>query len=216
MSGLRRTPAERQALPYGPDGEDNLAAAQDYIGRLINRPNAPGWCWDALLTPDRIEQTCAALVRVKQNVQRQYTQRRATATDALAAKAAGRITAAELYRVQAEVAEWRARIAHFEDAVDNRLTQAQEIRRQVRVAVTLAENATQDREIRNLLAKLVQAVATHRATVDAEYEPTTADRLLWSRLDLLRLPSGHPIIELIKRQEIDARPQPEESTDGHA
>jgi Fe-S cluster assembly scaffold protein SufB len=207
---MSRSIADRMRLPY-PNGTDHDQEAADYIGKLINNREAPAWCWEALFVPERINQTYRGLAIIHRNVQAQYAQRRAAFGAVRADYHAGQITHAELRQARVAYEEWKARIAHFERAVVARMQEAREHRKAARIAEAQARDARLDWPV--ACGRLVQAIAQHRATVEAEFEPTTADRLLWSRLELMRLPDGTPVTDLIKRVAIEPRPQPGDADD---
>lgn len=205
--GQRRLLGDRRGLPYA---AHDSAAAHDYVARLINIPNAPPWMWEQLFTPERIEQTYRALVAAEQNAQAQYARRRA---DAYAIKQAWQdnpTTAGRdaWYAANTNYLEWKARVAHFRRAVQTRLIEAREIRQHLR-------DSRSEHEAWDLLRALVEAIAAHQAqTEGAGFESTTADRLLWSRLDLLRLPmSDKPIRKLASEQPREPLPGDTEELD---
>lgn len=177
-------------LRYAPDADED---AGRYIGWLINHPGrAADDGWMAVLADDRVEQTHRALRALEESARNQVTRLRATSSDT----------------DSADYLEARSRVLYFRECVVERLRVVNEARADMRRRVTAAQNAERQRSAVGVLAVLVDAVATHRATTEHEFEPTTADRLLWARLELLRLDDGSPIMELIKRSAINPEPQP--------
>jgi hypothetical protein len=129
--------------------------------------------------PDRVDQTINALVGMELQVQSNLAHRR-----------------------NPEDGEWRAKTLIFRKFLILRLREAKKIAKQHRIAQSKIQTSREGYEFRDLLAVLVEAVFDHHQTVVREYEPTTADNLLWMRMNLLTLPGGNPILELIKRSKI--------------
>jgi hypothetical protein len=173
------------------DDDDDWSAGR-YIGYLINRTGKSQNGWDAVFADDRIEQTCRALTTMDQNVLNQLSRLRAEYGPKSKNK---------------DYLEAKARVLYLRECVVDRLRLAREARADMHRRVAEAENVEKKRSAVGALAMLTQAVATHRATTEREFEPTTADRLLWARLDVLNF-DGTPILELIKRHPVNPEPQP--------
>jgi hypothetical protein len=174
------------------DHTDDEAAGK-YLGILINRSGKSYHSWQAVFADDRIEQTLRALTTMEESARGQLARLRVTYDEKTESKA---------------YLDAKARVTYFHECVLDRLRIARDLRADMRRRVTATQRAAQDRRSVNILAMLTEAVATHRATTEREFVPTTADRLLWARLDVLRLDDGTPISELIKRQSINPEPQP--------
>jgi hypothetical protein len=168
-------------LPYEMNDDDT---ASTFIGQLINNPQDK--IWSELLNWDRIDQTHRVLVLITLSIQEQYAHKRRD----LEAK----LITADEYNV------WRAKIALFRTKTQKYLADAKAEMKRRNIAKSEEDNS--DDRLRDTLAQLVEAVLAHKEAkeLDSEFDPiTTPDRLLWTRLELVKLPSGDPLIDLVKR-----------------
>ncbi|MFI9452537.1 hypothetical protein [Amycolatopsis sp. NPDC052450] len=171
-------------LPYA---VDDARAAVEAVGQDINRPDAARW--RAMTADDeRLQQTYRALGMLIKQVEVSFLKRRAE----LRAFEGNRM---EYRQAASEYEEWKSRTVHFANRARERRA---ELEHRVRL---LTRNRAID-EVRTTLRTLAQAVADHRDAIRSSgREETTADRLLWVRLDILPhgtladLVSGRPAPE---------------------
>ncbi|MFI7114912.1 hypothetical protein [Amycolatopsis sp. NPDC049868] len=91
-------------------------------------------------------------------------------------------TRKEYRQAAADYENWKSRTVHFANC-------ARERRAELEGRVRLLEQSHAFEEIRTALRTLAQAVSDHRDTIRTSgRQETTADRMLWLRLDLL--PNG--------------------------
>ncbi|MFI5560750.1 hypothetical protein ACIA2T_15860 [Amycolatopsis japonica] len=155
-------------LPYAIDDEHAAVIA---VGQEINRPDAARW--RAMTTEDdRLRQTYRALGLLIKKVEVSFLKRKA---DLRAFEG----TRKEYRRAAAEYEDWKSRTVHFAN-------RARERRAELEDRVRLLKQSHGFAEIRTALRTLAQAVSDHRDTIRSSGRPeTTADRMLWVRLDLL-------------------------------
>lgn len=155
-------------LPYA---VDDARAAVEAVGQDINRPDTARW--RAMTADDeRLRQTYRALGMLIKQVEVSFLKRKA---DLRAFEGSRK----EYRQAAAEYEDWKSRTVHF-------ASRARERRVELEHRVRLLTQNHAINEIRTALQTLAQAVADHRNTIrSGSREETTADRMLWVRLDLL-------------------------------
>ncbi|MEU3767980.1 hypothetical protein AB0E55_23255 [Amycolatopsis keratiniphila] len=155
-------------LPYAIDDEHAAVIA---VGQEINHPDTARW--RAMTTKDdRLRQTYRALGLLIKQVEVSFLKRKA---DLRAFEG----TRKEYRQAASEYEDWKSRTVHFAN-------RARERRAELEDRVRLLKQSHGFAEIRTALRTLAQAVADHRDTIRrSDCQETTADRMLWVRLDLL-------------------------------
>ncbi|MBN9748616.1 hypothetical protein DMP23_47400 [Amycolatopsis sp. A1MSW2902] len=150
--------------------EDDRAAVKA-VGAEINRPDPARW--RAMTTDDdRLRQTYRALGLLLKQTEVAFAERKA-------ALRAFRGSRREYQQAAAEYEAWKSRAVHFVTCARARRSEL------VRRFSILDRDDALDR-LGTALRSLAAAVAAHREAISGGgREETTADRLLWLRLDLL-------------------------------
>ncbi|SDC75930.1 hypothetical protein [Actinokineospora iranica] len=163
-------------LPYEPDDD---RAAEELINIELRNPVIARW--RAMTSDHYVIQTDRVLLRIYRRTEATYITRNARMADMRAAFVANEITAEQRRDAIAQHEAWKATVEVFRAEVEQRREQIIH-----RVRTLTGDNGFTI--ARTSLHALARAVAEHRATVDTEYEPTKADRLLWSRLSIVTYP----------------------------
>ncbi len=155
-------------LPYA---VDDAHAAVEAVGQDINRPDAARW--RAMTADDeRLRQTYHALGMLIKQVEVSFLKRKA---DLRAFEG----TRKDHRQAAAEYEDWKSRTVHFAN-------RARERRAELEHRVRLLKQNRAINQAQTTLRTLAQAVADHRDAIrSGGREETTADRLLWVRLDVL-------------------------------
>jgi hypothetical protein len=156
--------------------------------------------WNELLAPDRAEQTHRILGLLEGDIRSQMTQRAAAA--GLTTNRKRRGAAAEVHKYSDETAEyyeWHARAVRYQQAIIARISEARAAAKAARIARAKAEDAANEHTWRAAIAELAENIAIHQQDTEANFDPTSADRLLWARLDLVHTPGGGTLRDLTKR-----------------
>lgn len=177
-------------LSYALDDDEGANKA---VAWVVKNPGRADGLWAAMIEPDRIDQTYRALVQIIQNVQIQFAAQRAAVERAADDNRQGRISNAEFARLTVEHADWKVKITAFQAALQHQLQLTKAARHEINMR---RNRAKEDQELRRLLKAITMAVQSHRESVRREYEPTAEDRLLWSRLELLRFDAGESLDEV--------------------
>lgn len=155
-------------LPYAVDDDQ---AAIEAVGAEINRPNTARWR-AMTAQDDRLRQTYRALGQLIKQVEVAFLRRKADLR-------AFQGTPQEHQQARADYEEWKSRTVHFANCAVQRRGELQ----------PLIHEASGDRRVQELtstLRSMARAVADHRDAIRrGERAETTADRLLWVRLDLV-------------------------------
>ncbi|MFE5565083.1 hypothetical protein ACFQ68_08830 [Amycolatopsis japonica] len=123
-------------------------------------------------TDDRLRQTYRALGLLIKKVEVSFLKRKA---DLRAFEG----TRKEYRQAAADYEGWKARTVHFAN-------RARERRAELEDRVRVLQQSHAFEEIRTALQTIAQAVSDHRDTIRSSgRQETTADRMLWVRLDLL-------------------------------
>lgn len=153
-------------LPYAVDDDQ---AAIEAVGAEINRPNTA--LWRAMTADsDRLRQTYRALGQLIKQVEVAFLKRKA---DLRA------VRGPEYQQAAADYEEWKSRAVHFANCAVQR-------RGELEPRIRQADGDRRVRDLTSTLRSMARAVADHRDAIRrGEREETTADRLLWVRLDLV-------------------------------
>jgi hypothetical protein len=159
----------KMQLPYSVDDDE---AAFEAVGHEINRPDPVRW---RAMTKedDRVRQTYRVLGQLIKRTQVSLLRKKKDLRIV-------RLPRHEYWSAAAEYEEWKARAVHFLGCLEQRRS---ELRDRVR---QFGQQNALDRLTADLQA-FASAVTAHRTAIrgDGERPETTADRLLWARLDLL-------------------------------
>lgn len=163
-------------LPYGPFEDDHAKTHIEDDLRSHDRNR-----WKAMISDTYAEQTYRILNAIADEVGVTFSRRNADLRAIRADFVAGRVTDAQRAAAVQDYEYWKCAAVTFRSKVQERLAQLAHRVRQLRGEVGLRRAA-------DALITLANAVAEHRATVEANYRPTEADRVLWARLNLLTYP----------------------------
>jgi hypothetical protein len=155
-------------LPYGVDDDQ---AAIEAVGSEINRPNTARWR-AMTADDDRLRQTYRALGQLIKQVEVAFLRRKADLR-------AFQGTPQEHQQASADYEEWKSRTVHFVNCARQR-------RGELEPRIHQADGDRRVQELTTALRSMARAVADHRDAIRrGERGETTADRLLWVRLDLV-------------------------------
>jgi hypothetical protein len=154
-------------LPYTVDDDH---AAIEAVGAEINRPDPARW--QAMTTgDDRLRQTYRALGQLIKQVEVAFIKRKA---DLRAFRGSRR----EYRQAAAAYQEWKSRTVHFANCARARRSELEDRVRRINEHDALDRMST-------VLQALTQAVVEHRDAIRrGSRQETTADRMLWLRLEL--------------------------------
>jgi cell fate (sporulation/competence/biofilm development) regulator YlbF (YheA/YmcA/DUF963 family) len=152
--------------------------AKRHIEQVLRMRDNSDKEWAKLLMPDRVHQTYRALALILGGLEAQFSARNAKRLEFLASHS----KVQERRQYELDFAEWRNRANAYRTHVVRYLQQASDLNKQV-----FHERSEQDLSQRmwDLVEALARAVDEHRRDIE---EPNDADRLLWARLDVLRVP----------------------------
>ncbi|WP_133849867.1 hypothetical protein [Labedaea rhizosphaerae] len=155
-------------------------AAYEAVGHEINRPDPARWR-AMTLDDDRVQQTYRVLGQLVKNTQVALTAHKSALSGYQGTRAGYRAA-------NAEYQDWKSRTVHFLGCLNARRRELEDRVRWLRQGHAL------DRVSGDLRA-LAKAVADHRDAIRSECgrQATTADRLLWARLDVLSSVSSRTI-----------------------
>ena len=174
-------------------------AFQELVAKRINDPDPR--VWEQLLTPEWVARTDRALINLEMQFQKACSNRRSEMSDAKADFTENEITREKFNEATTDYYEWKARANRYHESLIRYRNLTKEAVRQANIAANRDEMRTQHDALRDVLIHLVDAVEQHRLAVTEEYEPTTVDRLLWARLDLVQFPdTGYPLIDIVRKR----------------
>lgn len=174
-------------------------AFQEFVAKRIASPEPR--VWEQLLTPEWAEKTNRALINLELQFQKTCSNRRSEVADAKADLTENVITREEFNEVSTDYYDWKARANRYHQSLIRYRNLTKDAVRQANIARSRSDAELNYAALRDVLIDLVDAVEQHRLTVSAEYEPTTVDRLLWARLDLVQFPaSGHSLVEVVRKR----------------
>lgn len=154
-------------LSYALDDDD---AAAEAVGNELNRPHAERWI--AMTDGDRIFQTYRVLGHLIKGVEVSFLKHRSE----LAAFRGSRV---EYRQAKATHDEWKSRTVHF-------LNVARDRRSQLKDRIRCGSQERYIEKLKSTLDSVLQAIGDHREAITrGDRGETTADRLLWVRLDLV-------------------------------
>lgn len=155
-------------LPYAVEDDQ---AAIEAVGQDINRPDPARWR-AMTATDDRLRQTYRALGQLIKQVEVAFLRRKADLH-------AFQGTRREREQAAADYQEWKSRTVHFANCAVAR-------RGELEPRIRQAGHDHRVRVLTAALRALADAVAEHRDAIrGGQREETTADRLLWARLDIV-------------------------------
>lgn len=168
-------------LPDYPATDDE--AAVEFVSDALRHQNDTTWA--ALMSDERVEQTCRVLAVLHQRLLAQGEERSARLEAVRARYRAREATLNDVDRATAEKAEWKARVAHFRAAVVARLEAARQGVKALNVARSESHTSRDNIAHRDALRLLTLAVTRHLHDTP---EPSPADRRLWAWLTVLAVP----------------------------
>lgn len=176
-------------LPDYPTTDDE--AAGEFVSDALRHQNDTTWA--ALMSNERVEQTCRVLAVLHQRLLAQGEERAARLEAVRARYRAREATLNDVDRAAAEKAEWKARVAHFRAAVVARLDAARQGVKALNVARSESHTSRDNIAHRDALRLLTLAVTRHLHATD---QPTPADLDLWWHLTVLTVPHDDATLPL--------------------